>query len=96
MKENEQKRDEYLDLAREPEKTMKHENDGKTNCNRFARYSHPRIDKVTGGIGNKNTSGDHPNNSSIKIDQNTEKSPGDLGSLAVTQTPVEDTQLKLV
>ena len=37
-----------------------------------------RIDKGTGGIGNKNMSGDHPNYSIIKIGQNTEKSPGDM------------------
>ena len=43
----------------------------------------------TGGLGNKMTNGDYPNNSIIKIDQNTEKSPGDLKRLAVTQTPVK-------
>ena len=32
---------------------------------------------------------DHPNKSIIKIDQNTEKSPGDLRRLAVTQIPVK-------
>ena len=32
----------------------------------------------------------------IKISQNTEKSPGDLKRLAVTQTPVNDHQLMLV
>ena len=32
----------------------------------------------TGGIGNKRTSGDHPNYSFIKIGRNTKKSPGDL------------------
>ena len=31
----------------------------------------------------------------IENGQNTEKSPGDLRSLAVTQTPVKDHQLKL-
>ena len=46
--------------------------------------------------GNKRTSGDHLNYSIIKIDQNTEKSPGDLRRLAVTQTPVENHQLTLV
>ena len=35
------------------------------------------------------TSGDHPNNSIIKIGQNTEKSPRDLRTLVVTQTPVK-------
>ena len=32
---------------------------------------------------------DHPNHSIIKIGQNTEKSPGDVKRLAVTQTPVK-------
>ena len=31
--------------------------------------------------------GDHPNDSIIENDQNTEKSPGDLRRRAVTQTP---------
>ena len=42
------------------------------------------------------TSGDHPNNSIIKIGQNTENSPGDLRSIDVTQTPVKDHQLTLM
>ena len=33
-------------------------------------------------------SGDHPNDSIIENGQNTEKSPGDLRRLAVTQTPL--------
>ena len=35
-------------------------------------------------------SGDHPNNTIIENGQNTEKSPGDLRRLALTQTPVKD------
>ena len=42
------------------------------------------------------TSGNHLNYSIVEIDQNTEKSPGDLERLAVTQTPVENSQLMLV
>ena len=38
----------------------------------------------TGELGNKRTSGDHPNYSKAKIGQNTEKSPVDLRRLAVT------------
>ena len=38
----------------------------------------------------------HPNNSIIEDGQNSEKSPGDLRRLAVTQTPVKDHQLKLM
>ena len=43
---------------------------------------------VTGGLRNKRISGDHPNNSIVEISQNTEKSPGDLRKLVVTQTRV--------
>ena len=50
------------------------------------------ITKETGGLGSWRTSGDHPNYSIIENDQNTEKSPGDLRKLAITQTPVEDHQ----
>ena len=41
----------------------------------------PRIVAGTGGLGNKMTSRDHPNCSTTKIGQNTEKSPGDLKRL---------------
>ena len=46
--------------------------------------------KDTGKLINQRTSGGHPDYSIIKIGQNTEKSPGDLRRLAVTQTPVKD------
>ena len=41
------------------------------------------------GLGGWRTSGDRPNDSIIKNGQNTEKSPGDLRRLAVTQTLVK-------
>ena len=44
----------------------------------------------------KRTSENHPYYSIIKIDQNNEKSPGDLRRLAVTQTSKENHQLILV
>ena len=72
---------------------MEHESDGNTNCNWCARYSHQKIGTGTGGLGNKRTSGDHPNDNIIKIGQNTEKSPGDLRRLAVAQNPVKIHQL---
>ena len=53
---------------------MKHESDDDTNCNWFARFSHQRNGKGTGGLGNISTSGDHPSYSIIKIGQNTVKS----------------------
>ena len=37
--------------------------------------------------------GDCPNYGIIEISQNTEKSPGDLKRLVITQTPVENHQL---
>ena len=54
------------------------------------------IDTGIRGLGNKKTSGNHPNNSIVNIGQNTEKSPEDLRKLAVTQTLVENHQLTLV
>ncbi len=55
-----------------------------------------KLDIGTGGLGNKRTSGDHPNHSIIKIGQNTEKSSGDLRRLAGAQTSVKDHQLTLM
>ena len=75
LKESENK-DKYLDLARELKKTVKHESNDYSWC---SWYSHQRIDKGTDGLGNKRTSGDHPNYSILEIGQN---SPGDLRSLA--------------
>ena len=54
-------------------------------------FPSPPVSK-TGGLGNKSISGDHPNYSIVEIGQNTEKSPGDLRRLAVTQTAVENHQ----
>ena len=75
---------------------MEHESESDSNCNWRARYSQQRTGTGTGGLGNKKTSGDHPNHSYIKIVQNTEKSPGDLRRLVVTQTPVSNHQLTLM
>ena len=83
LKESE-KKDKYLDLARElKKKPMEHE-------------SNDVCPIVIGPLGTM-TKGllkgledyrDYPNNSSAKNGQNTETSPGDLSRLAVTQTPV--------
>ena len=53
LKENE-KRDNYLDLARELKKktTVEHVSDIYTNCNQCVRYSHQKNGKETGGFGN--------------------------------------------
>ena len=79
-----EKRDKFIDLARELKKTKEHD----TKCNWCSWYSHLRIGTRTGRFGNKRTSGDHPNHSILKIGLNNNKSPGDLRRLVITKTPV--------
>ena len=52
--------------------------------------------KGTGGVGSWQTGGDHPSDSIIENGQYSDKSPGDLRKLAVTQTPVKNHWLKLM
>ena len=75
---------------------MEYESDDYNNCNWYSWYSHQRIDIRIGALGNKRTSGDYPTYYIIETGQNTEKSPGDLRRLAVTQTSVKDNQLMLI
>ena len=56
----------------------------------------PRLNKRMRGVGNWMTSRDHLNYSMVEVSQNTEKSPGDLRRLTITQTQVKDHQLSLV
>ena len=49
------------------------------------------IIKETVGLEGWTTSGDNPNNYVIENSQNSEKCPGDLWRLAVTQTPMKKT-----
>ena len=91
-----EKRDKYLDLARELKKTVEYEGDNYTNSDWCFWHGNKRIIKGPGIFGSWRPSGDHPNNSIIENGQNTGKSPGDLRRLAVTQTPVNDHQLKLL
>ena len=67
-----------------------------TNCNWCSWYSHQRISTMTGKFGNKRTLGNHSPNSNAEIGKNTEKSPGDLRKLAVTQTQGKTHFLTLV
>ena len=78
------------------ENVVEPESDSDTNCNWCSCYSRQRINTGTRGLGNMRTSWDHPNYSAIKIGLNTEKSPGDLRRLAVTQIPVKNHPLTLV
>ena len=50
----------------------------------------------TGGLGSWRMSGHHQNYDIVENGQNTEKSPGDLRRLDVTQTPVRNHQLILM
>ena len=75
---------------------MEHECEVYTNHNWCTWYNPQRINKGTGGLGNKRTSGNYPNYCITEVGQNTEKCPGDLGRLAVTQTPRKDHQLTLM
>ena len=52
------------------------------------------VTKGTGGLGSWRPSGDHPNDSIIENGQNTEKSPGDLLSLKITERPSANTDVK--
>ena len=54
------------------------------------------LGKCTEKLGNKRTSGDYLDYSILMIGKNTEKNPGNLRRLAITQTPVETHQLTLV
>ena len=60
------------------------------------QYSHQRFVARTEALGNLRTSEDHQNDSIVEIGQNTDKSPGDMRRLTVTQTPVKNHQLTLV
>ena len=71
------------------EKTMEHESDNYTSRDWCFWYSHRKIIKGTGGLGNKRTSGDNPNYYIIENGQIAEKIPGDLRRHALTQTPLK-------
>ena len=70
---------------------MEHKNNRDTNGNWYIWNNPQRLEKGIGIVGNRGTNRDHPNSCIVKIDQNTEESPEDLRSLAVTQTLVKGT-----
>ena len=85
-----------LDLSRELKKTMEHERSNYTNCDWCFWHGNKMTIKRPGRFGIWRPSGDHPKNSIIESGQNTEKSPGDLRRLAITQSPVKDHLLTLM
>ena len=66
---------------------MEHECDGDINCNWCTRGDHIRLAKGVGRVGKLRTGGDHLKSGIVKVGQNTEKSPGDMRRLTVTQIP---------
>ena len=75
---------------------MEYAGDNYTNRDWCFWYSHQKIIKETGELGIWRTSGDYSTYNIIENGSNTEKSSGDLGRLAVSQTPMKDHQLKLM
>ena len=75
---------------------MEYEGDGDTSYSWYTWNNSKKIGKDTGRLGNKRTIGDRPDYCINKIDQNTEKSAGDLKRLAIIQISVKDHQLTLV
>ena len=92
LKESE-KKDKYLDLAwklqKKKEKLWKMQGT-------LIQTVIGALGAVTGGCGNKRTSGNHPNSTIIKISQNIQKSPRDLLRLAITQSLWRNHQIMLV
>ena len=83
--------------ARELKKNpMEHEGDGDINCNRCTRNNSQMFGKRNRRLRNQKTRRNHLDYSIIEIGQNTEKSPGDLRRLVVTETPVRSHQQMLV
>ena len=68
LKESE-KRDRYLDQAKELKKTVEHQSDCDTNCNWCTRNSHHRTGAGIGGLRNNRMSADHLNYSMVEISQ---------------------------
>ena len=92
IKENEKKKK----TKKKTTKFVEYENNGSSSCNWCAWKDPLKLVKGTGRVVNRRTSRDHTNYSIVKIDQNTEQSPGDRRRLAVSQTLVNDHQLALM
>ena len=87
-----EKKDNYLDLAGELKKLW----NMKVTIVPIVIGAFGTIIKRPGGLGSWRTGRDYPNDSITENGQNTEKSPGDLRRLAVTQTAVKNHQPTLM
>ena len=94
LSENQRKQEERQvhGLYQRTEIAVEHEGDGDTTCNRCTWNDPQRLGKKAGRIGNRKTNRNHTNYSTVEIGQNTGKSSGDLGKLAVTRIPERDHQ----
>ena len=84
-----EKREKYLDLAREIKKVMEHKRETSASYG-FAWNGAQSLEKKTGRIGNQRRNRIHPDYSLFEISHNTKKSSRDLKRLSVTQTLVKD------
>ena len=69
--EENKKRHKHLDLVRKLKKALEHEGDSDTNSNWSTQNDPHGLGKGARRVGNIRLSGDHPNYSSVKSDQNT-------------------------
>ena len=85
-----------IELSQRTQKAVEYESDGDTYTNQHAWNSSQWVGKRKRIVVKRRANRNHPNHSIIKIGQNTEKSPGDLRGLAVSQNPVKDQSLRVV
>ena len=73
-------------------------NNNNNDNNNYNNYNNNNYNNYNnnGGLGSWLTGRDYPNDTITENGQNTEKSPGELRRLAVTQTPVKNNQLILM
>ena len=87
------KKNKCFNLGRELKKSVEHESDDYTNWNLCCWNTHKKIGTRREWLINNAMGYDCLNNSIVEIAKNHEKSPRDLKSLAIIQTPVENHQL---
>ena len=72
-----------------------YEDDSVTDCSWCTWNGLQRFGKIV-GIGKQGMNRSHLDHKIVEMDENTEKCPGGLRKLIVTQTPVKNHQLKLI
>ena len=86
----------FLDLRRKLwKKSAEHTGDGDSNCSWCTWNCSQSIGKGIRTVGIQKKNRDYSDYSIVEIGKNTEKSPGDLGRLSVSQILVKDRQITL-